>query len=149
VRAATREDAEAVGTLGAEFVAYLRALGDPDPQSLDAAGYVRDGFGDQPAFSGLVAEVDGVVVGYLLYCRAYDLDLGGRIVYVIDLFVHEASRRRGIARALMEATADICRQGGGQALLWTVYAPNEPARAFYASLGAQTFRDLEYMHWPV
>ena len=76
----------------------------------------------------------------------YDLDLGGRILYIIDLFVREGTRRRGVARALMEAAAEICRQMEGQELLWSVYAPNKMAAAFYEKLGAQYIRELNFMH---
>lgn len=149
IRAATPEDAEVVASLGREFVTYLRCLGDPHPRSLTAETYLRDGFGENPAFSGLIAELNGRVVGYLLYCQGYDIDLGGRILYVIDLFVREVARRQNVGRTLMEVAADICRQAGGRELLWSVYAPNKAARAFYEKLGAKYFRDLKFMHWPV
>jgi ribosomal protein S18 acetylase RimI-like enzyme len=96
--------------------------------------------------AALIAELGSQAVGYLLYCQAYDLDLGGRILYVIDLFVSEGTRRRGVARALMEAAAEICRQMEGQELLWSVYAPNKMAAAFYEKLGAQYIRELNFMH---
>lgn len=147
-RAATANDAEQVALLGREFAAYLRSLGDLKPFSLSAEEYLRDGFGENPAFSGLIAELDGDVVGYLLYCRGYDLDLGGRIIYIIDLFVREMARRQGAARALMEAVADSCRQAGGKQLLWAVYTPNTLAKDFYEKLGATYIRDLQFMHLP-
>ena len=67
-------DAAAVDSLGWEFAEYLRSLGDPDPHSLTAEEYLRDGFGEQPAFAGLIANLDGRAVGYLLYHPGYDLD---------------------------------------------------------------------------
>jgi GNAT superfamily N-acetyltransferase len=149
IRAATANDAGPVALLGREFVAYLRSLGDPHPCSLSAAEYRRDGFGENPAFSGLIAELEGDVVGILLYCPSYDLDLGGRIIYIIDLFVRETARRQGAARTLMEAVARICRQAGGKQLLWAVYTPNTLAKDFYEKLGATYIRDLQFMHLPV
>ena len=149
IRAVTPQDAEPVAALGREFVIYLQSLGDSHPRSLTAEDYLRDGFGEHPAFSGLIAELEGQTVGYLLYCPAYDIDLGGRILYIIDLFVREAARHRGVARALMTAAAEICRKAGGQALLWSVYVPNKMAAAFYEKLGAQYIRDLNFMYWSV
>ena len=149
VRAATPQDAESVASLGREFVAYLQSLGDPHPHCLSVAEYLRDGFGNDPAFSGLIAELDGKVVGYLLYCRMYDNDLGGRMLYIIDLFVREDTRRRGVARALMQEARNICRQAGGHGLLWAVYAPNQTAAAFYETLGAKPIQRLKFMHWSV
>jgi len=149
IRTATPHDAEAVASLGREFVAYLHALGDQHPHCLSAEEYLRDGFGEDPAFSGLIAELGGQVVGHLLYCRAYDNDLGGRTLYVIDLFVHEGTRRRGVGLTLMQEAANICRQFGGHQLLWCVYAPNKTALAFYEDLGAKYFPNLKFMHWSV
>ena len=149
IRAATAADAEQVALLGREFAAYLRSLGDPGSFGLNAEQYLRDGFGENAALSGLIAELDGEVVGFLLYCRGYDLDLGGRIIHIVDLFVRETARRQGVARALMEAVAKICRRAGGQQLLWAVYTPNTLAKDFYEKLGATYVRDLQYMHLPV
>lgn len=149
LRAATADDAERVALLGREFVAYLRSLGDLKPFSLSVEEYLRDGFGEDPAFSGLIAELDGEMVGFLLYCPSYDLDLGGRIIYIIDLFVRESARRQGVARALMKAVADVYSQSGGKQLLWAVYTPNTLAKEFYEKLGATYIRDLQFMHLPV
>ena len=147
IRAATPQDAEAVASLGREFVAYLQDLGDRHPNGLTAEDYLRDGFSENPAFAGLIAELEGHTVGYLLYCPVYDLDLGGRVLYIIDLFVRETACRRGVARALMTRAADVCREAGGQALLWSVYTPNKIAKAFYENLGAQSIKDLNFMYW--
>jgi GNAT superfamily N-acetyltransferase len=149
LRAATADDAERVALLSHEFVAYLRSLGDQGTYGFTAEVYLRDGFGQNPAFSGLVAELDGEMVGYLLYCPGYDLDHGGRIIHIVDLFVHETARHQGVARALMEAVADICRLSGGKQLLWAVYTPNTLAKEFYERLGATYVRDLQYMRLPV
>jgi GNAT superfamily N-acetyltransferase len=149
IRVATAQDAEAVAALGRECVAYLQSLGDVSPPSLSAEDYLRDGFGAQPAFAGLIAERGSQAIGYLLYCPAYDLDLGGRLLSLVDLFVSAAARRQGVARRLMEAAADIGRQIGGHALLWSVYTPNTTAAAFYEQVGAQDVNDLRFMHWSV
>lgn len=142
VRACTPADAEAVSALSQEFVEYLRALGDPAPGGVTAEAYLRDGFGERPAFAGLLAEADGRAVGYLLYYEGYDTDRGGRIVHVADLFVTESARRTGAGRALMAAAAEACRRADGHALVWAVYPPNEPAKAFYEGLGGQYSDDL-------
>ncbi|MCI0387158.1 MAG: hypothetical protein MOB07_00070 [Acidobacteria bacterium] len=74
IRAASADDAEAVGRLAQQFADYLRSLGDTTDFKLNAQTYLRDGFGANPAFSGLVAELDGNIVGYLLYHSGYDTD---------------------------------------------------------------------------
>ena len=37
----------------------------------------------------LIAEIEDQAVGSLLYAQTYDLDFGGPVIYVFDLFVIE------------------------------------------------------------
>jgi GNAT superfamily N-acetyltransferase len=145
VRAAAPADAGAVAALYAEFADYLRSLDGGDEYYFDAAAYLRDGFGPDPAFHGLVAEVDGEIAGYLLWHPAYDSDLAARTLRVVDLFVRPASRRAGVGRALMDEAERICRARGGVELVWEVFAPNALARDFYLGIGARHADDLWIM----
>jgi GNAT superfamily N-acetyltransferase len=149
IRNATPADADAIGTLAGEFQAYLRALGDRTHFEFTAETYLRDGFGPNPAFSGLVAERDGRVISYLLYHFGYDTDRAMRLMHVIDLYVYESQRRRGVGEALMRRAAEICREAGGRELIWSVFSPNTLAFQFYEHLGAKRIKALEFMYWPV
>lgn len=149
IRAAEAEDAEAVGRLAGEFVAYLRALGDEAELRFDATTYLRDGFGDNPAFSGLVAVRGAEVLGYLLYHQGYDADYAARTLHVADLYVSATRRGHGIGRALMERACEICRRFGGTQVVWSVYAPNQTARGFYERLGARYTRNMLFMRLDV
>jgi ribosomal protein S18 acetylase RimI-like enzyme len=145
IRGASADDAEAVGRLAEQFADYLRSLGDTTDFKLNAQTYLRDGFGTNPAFSGLVAEQDGNIVGYLLYHFGYDSDSATRILHVVDLYVNESVRRLGVGRALMSAAAKLSRDAGGAELFWSVYVHNKVAASFYESLGARYTRDLLFM----
>jgi hypothetical protein len=79
IRPARASDADEIGELARQFAEYLGSLGDPTEFKLSAEAYLRDGFGKQPAFSGLVAEDGGKVVGYLLYHLGYDSDAAAAI----------------------------------------------------------------------
>lgn len=149
VRPATAEDAQAIGELARGFAAYLRALGDPSNLKFDAEAYLRGGFGPNPAFSGLVAERDGEILGYLLYHQGYDVDYATRTLHIIDLYVREQWGRQGVGRALMQEAAKICRQLGGTQLFWSVYARNKLAFEFYESLGARYTKGLKFMRLDV
>ena len=149
IREATQDDARDIGVLAGELAEHLRSLGDTTDFQFNARTYLRDGFGDKPAFKGLVAEVDNDVVGYLLYNFGYDTDLAMRILYVIDLYVRPANRLQGVGRALMKRAGEICTAAGGKRLFWWVYSPNRPARNFYERLGAQYISDTEYMYLPL
>jgi GNAT superfamily N-acetyltransferase len=146
IRDATIEDAEAIGAMAQEFAAYLRALGDPTPFAFDAETFRRDGFGANPAFAGIVAELAGRPAGYLLHHPAYDVDRAMRLLHIVDLWVTPTARRGGIGRALMEAAAAKARAMGAAELIWSVYIPNALAACFYERLGAKTIDDLQFMH---
>jgi GNAT superfamily N-acetyltransferase len=148
VRPAVATDAEAIARLGSAFVEYQRTINHPAPQSITADAYLRDGFGDRPAFHGLVAEAGGEIVGYLLYHEGYDIDHGGRVFYIPELFVAKSARGSGAGFALMHEARDRCRNNGGHALLWTVYRSNVIARRFYERIGAAAV-DETLMSWEV
>lgn len=55
--------------------------------------------------------------------------------YLVHLFVAKPYRRKGIAAALVRASAEWVKRRGGRTLDLNVLAENEPARAFYRKLG--------------
>ena len=128
-----------------ELNAAMRALGDKNQGRFDAACFRRDGFGDRPAFRGLIAEDAGQPQGYLLYNEIYDTDMAQRALFVIDLYVRPAARGHGVGRALMAEAERLCRAAGGGALLWGVLHQNEAAMAFYETLGARYVVDVRFM----
>jgi ribosomal protein S18 acetylase RimI-like enzyme len=146
IRDITPEDAEPVARMWEDFGRYLRDLGDTDEQNFGVDAILRDGFGPDPAFSGIIAERDGQPCGYLLYHFGYDVDRAMRLMFVIDLWVDTAARRHGIGRALMREAAARCRARGGRELLWAVFAPNRLAIDFYQQLGAEFLKSLKFMH---
>jgi GNAT superfamily N-acetyltransferase len=128
------------------FADYLRNLGDSDEQGMTRERFLRDGFGPDPAFAGLIAEAEGNARGYLLYHFGYDVDRAIRIMHVADLWVEPAARRHGVGRALMAAAAEQARIKGASDLVWAVFKPNRLAVDFYERLGAEYFREIEFMH---
>jgi GNAT superfamily N-acetyltransferase len=149
IRPAKAEDAESIGELAAEFIEYLRSLGDEAEQKFDAAVYLRDGFCTNPAFSGIVAENAGEILGYLLYHFGYDVDYATRTLHVVDLYVSEKRRKLGIGKALINRASEICLAAGGMQLFWAVYAPNKDAIRFYQRLGARFTRNMLFMRLDV
>jgi GNAT superfamily N-acetyltransferase len=61
-------------------------------------------------------------------------------LFLEDLFVREAFRRRGIGQALLAAVAQIAVKEHGYGIQWEVLDWNEKAIQLYKQLGA-TFRD--------
>ena len=95
-----------------------------------------DGFGPQAAFTPLVAELDGVVVGYVFFSPSYNTDVAARSMWLHDLFVTPAARGRGVGYALMAAVAAETVRIGCVSLEWGVHTANAGALEFYRRLGA-------------
>jgi len=145
IRSALATDAPAIGSLALQFARYLRGLGDTSDFNLTAEAYLRDGFGPQPAFAGIVAEDNGVVVGYLLYHFGYDSDAAAKVLFIADLYVEAGTRRQGIGHALAARVASIAREASARELIWSVYQANQLAAGFYEKIGAQRITDVFFM----
>jgi ribosomal protein S18 acetylase RimI-like enzyme len=145
IRPALASDAQSIGNLAAQFASYLRQLGDLTDFKLTAQAYLRDGFGTNPAFAGLIAEDQGKVIGYLLYHFGYDSDRAARNMHVVDLYVDAAVRNHGIGGALMARAANIARQTSAEEMIWSVYKTNTLAATFYEKLGAERITDVFFM----
>lgn len=81
-----------------------------------------------------VAREAGVVRGFLLAWRAADE------LHLTDLGVTASARRRGIARALVEALCAEGRENGSRVVLLEVRESNAAALALYRGLG---FEELD------
>ena len=95
-----------------------------------------DGFGPQAAFTPLVAELDGTVVGYVFFTLGYNTDIAARAMWLHDIYVTPAARGKGVGHALMAAVAAETVRLGGRSLEWGVHTANAGALEFYRRLGA-------------
>jgi ribosomal protein S18 acetylase RimI-like enzyme len=141
VRPARRDDIPAMAGFAAMLVRMHHAL---DERRFFLAERVEEGyawwFGREIERDGVflfVAERDGVLVGYA-YGRIEErdwnqlLDAHGALH---DLWVEEGERRRGVARALVEAVvAALVARGVPRVVLHTA-ARNGAAQALFARLG--------------
>jgi ribosomal protein S18 acetylase RimI-like enzyme len=132
IRPATPEDVHAVAAMSR---ALRQVDGDP-PEHLTPEVLLRDGFGAEPQFKLLVAELDSVVAGYALFHDSYEPIYAARGVYLCDLFVKEAARRQGVGRALIAAVARDADLRGRTFAWWVSRTDNSRAQAFYDGLSA-------------
>lgn len=145
IRKATSRDLAVLGRLGAMLMRAHYAF---DPQRFLAPGRgAESGYGsflgsklDSPDDVVLVAERDGVVVGYAwaaLEPMSWK-ELRGPAGFIHDIAVVEEARRSQVATELMQAVIEWLRdRGAPRVILWTA-APNEAAQALFRRLG---FRD--------
>ena len=93
-------------------------------------------FCEHPRVFADIAEWRGEPAGFALWFYNFSTFRGRHGIYLEDLFVRPAYRGHGIGRALLANLARRCRREGLPRLEWWVLDWNEPALAFYRSLGA-------------
>ena len=98
-------------------------------------------FGATPAAEVLIAEDATGPVGFALFFTSYSTFLAKPGLYLEDLFVRPVARGKGIGKALMIELAKICMARDYGRFEWSVLDWNEPALAFYRSLGALPQRE--------
>jgi GNAT superfamily N-acetyltransferase len=94
-------------------------------------------FGDRPAAEVLFGCSDGEPVAFALFFTSFSTWLGKPGIYLEDLFVLPEQRRKGYGRAMLAHIARLARDRGCGRLEWAVLDWNDPAIAFYRSLGAE------------
>jgi GNAT superfamily N-acetyltransferase len=108
----------------------------PDAVCATEADFLRDGFGSQPRFHCVIAEWEGQPAGFALYFYNYSTWEGRAGIYLEDLYVRPAFRRRGIGRSFFVWLARLAIKEDLGRIVWQVLDWNQPAIDFYQSLGA-------------
>ena len=98
-------------------------------------------FGPAPAAEIVIAYDDAEPAGFALFFQSYSTFLAKPGLYLEDLFVRPASRKKGIGRKLLEHLAGLAIARGYGRLEWRVLDWNEPAIRFYRSIGAEPLAD--------
>ncbi|TAK39394.1 MAG: GNAT family N-acetyltransferase [Lysobacteraceae bacterium] len=83
----------------------------------------------------LAAELDGTVAGFTQLYPMFSSVRTARTWILNDLFVAEAARRRGVARALLDAASTFARGDGAAGISLETTRDNAPARALYREAG--------------
>ena len=96
----------------------------------------RDGFGTHPKFRAVIAEWDGQAIGYAVFFDFYSSFQGRTGLFLDDLFVRPAFRKRGVGRAMLAHVAAIAWKEKYFCMRWEVLNWNTPAIEFYNNLGA-------------
>lgn len=91
--------------------------------------------GDAPMVEALLAEADGLAVGYLAFYRAFSLFRPGPVMLVENVYVRPADRGGGVGKRLLAAAARVALERGWGRLELNVADDNAGAVAAYAALG--------------
>ncbi|KAM9440918.1 diamine acetyltransferase 2b [Clarias gariepinus] len=140
VRAARQEDCTDIQRMIMELAVYEKMA---DQVKISHEELQRDGFGPNPFYQCLVAEVPEelksehghTTVGYALYFYTYST-WKGRSIYMEDLYVMPEFRGRGIGKGLMSSVARVCVEQQCVRLQFSVLNWNKPSLDFYLNKGA-------------
>ena len=89
----------------------------------------------------IIAEFEGVPVGFALYFFNFSTFVGRPGLYLEDLFVYPEMRGKGIGKALLSRLAGIAISNGCGRFEWSCLDWNEPSIKFYKNLGAVAMED--------
>jgi len=133
----------------------IRALGPGDDAAVVAAQHLFDGparaeatarFLEEPGSHLLVGYVDGEPAGFVSGVEVTHPDKGTEM-FLFELAVGEAHRRRGHGRALIEALELLARERGCVGMFVFVDDDNEAGRAAYRSAGGRDASRPVMVEW--
>ena len=133
IRAAVPADSALIFALVRELADYEKLSGEMDatPEAIAAALFTSE-----PRLFCDIAEWNGEPAGFSVWFLNFSTFRGRHGIYVEDLFVRPAFRKRGIGKALMARLARRCVEDGLARFEWAVLDWNAPSIEFYRSIGA-------------
>ena len=130
VRSASQSDLEGLTILFDQYRQFYQCA----PDLAAARNWLKENI-EQERSAIFVADSGDTLLGFTqLYPALCSVDLVDYFV-LYDLFVVEAARRQGIARALMNAASDWAKAHGAARLDLETARDNIPGQALYKDLG--------------
>jgi GNAT superfamily N-acetyltransferase len=93
---------------------------------------------DDREFHGLVAEIEGRIVGIVHYLFHRHMWSVADTCYLQDLFTDPACRGRGVGRALIEAVYRAADEKSARTVYWMTQEFNYRGRMLYDQVGVRT-----------
>jgi len=109
---------------------YELAVYEKEPEAVEASVEEYTADFRNGLFENLVAEMEGKIVGMMLFYMAYS-SWKGKMLYLDDFVVSEAYRRYGVGQKLFNAFLEEGKKRGCRLVKWQVLDWNEPAINFY------------------
>lgn len=101
------------------------------------ADYHESLFGESPAAEALLAEENGVAVGYAVYFSTFSTFVGRAGLWLEDLYVRPDHRGKGYGKSLLKAVGAIAHERGAGRYEWTVLDWNQRAIDLYERAGGE------------
>lgn len=130
--------ADAIVTLAEEMGRFYGAVG-VEPRDLRIRQIHEAIFSERPSAYALLAWDDDQLVGFAAYSFLWPAVGLTRSLFLKELYVIEAARRKGVGRLLMRAVFEVAVKHECSRVEWQTDTANASARAFYAGLGAAEF----------
>lgn len=137
IRKGIQKDMPAVLDLIKQLATFEK---EPEAVVVTVDDLVRDGFGKNPLFYTLVAEIKNKIIGIALYYYRYST-WKGKTIHLEDLIVKEENRGSGAGFALYSEIIMQGKKDNVRRIEWNVLDWNTPAIEFYKKSGAKVLDD--------
>jgi GNAT superfamily N-acetyltransferase len=133
IREATPQDSQTIFDFIMELAIYEKA---PNEVKTTVSEIEKSLFSSNATAKALICEEKGVAIGFAVYFYNYSTWLGKKGIYLEDLYVSEAKRKRGAGKALLKYLAQKAVEENCGRFEWSCLDWNTPSREFYESFGA-------------
>ena len=134
IRDAAPKDARLVARFISELATYERLAHEASPREEALRAHLAEDA--NPRLYGLIAEANGLPVGFAVYYFVYSTFETNWGLYLEDIYVDEKYRSYGIGRELFRRLGAVAKEKGCTRLDFNVLDWNVNAKAVYHKLGA-------------
>ena len=138
IRPASAEDVPALWQMVRELASYENLLDEVTATPLQMREAL---FGSSPHAHAILAECGKEPVGMAVFFFSFSTFQARPGLYLEDLYVREAFRRRGYGERMLRYLAKVAVQNGCGRFEWAVLDWNLPAIRFYEKMGAKVLKE--------
>lgn len=135
IRRAEKDDCKRLMELIYQLAVYEKA---PEEMTVTYDHFEESGFGKNPVWWAIVAEINGKVEGFALYYIRYSTWKGQRM-YLEDFIVNEEMRGKKIGKLLFDRLIEEAKGKKFNGIVWQVLDWNAPAINFYKKYDGVVF----------
>lgn len=137
IRKAVIDDCDRLMELMKELAKHENEI---DLMQLSPEDLRRDGFGENPHFGCVVAELtnsehEKTIIGYALYFNTYSPKVG-KCIYMEDIYVQPEYRRKRVGQQIFREVMKVANNSGCYRLHWGCLEWNRTAMEFYKGQNA-------------
>jgi GNAT superfamily N-acetyltransferase len=137
IRPATRDDVPLILRFVRELAEFER-----EPDAVEATeAMLAHALFEEKAAEAVIAERDGVAVGFAVFFHNFSTWTGRKGLYLEDLYVTPGARGSGVGTALLRHLAALAMTRDCARFEWAVLDWNQPAIDFYTAMGAEMMGD--------